>query len=266
MNARRLFGMIMTLYHEEFGSGEPLIICHGFLGSSSNWRAIAQKLAAQFHVYVLDLRNHGMSFHDSDCTYASMANDVLDFIRIHHLESPILMGHSMGGKVVMQAASDALFDIQKIIVVDIAPREYDSRHLSILRAMHAVSLGDLSSVLALDSALKRDIPDPFIRGFLLKNVVRQADGLRWKINLEAFLDHYSDIAASPILRLDISIPTLFIRGALSDYIEASDEAIILTHFDGCRFVTIPGVGHYVHVEAQELFLSAVLDFLCYNRA
>lgn len=255
----------MTLYHEEFGSGEPLVICHGFLGSSSNWRAVARALASQFHVYVLDLRNHGMSFHDSDCTYPSMAKDVLDFIGTHHLASPILMGHSMGGKVIMQVASDAPFDIQKVIVVDIAPKTYDLRHLSMLRAMHAVSLGDLNSVSALDSALKLDIPDPFIRGFLVKNVIRQADGLKWKINLDAFLEHYPDIAASPVLRTDIATPTLFIRGALSDYVTMADEASILTHFEDCQLVTIPGVGHYVHVEAPELFLSAVLNFLCYNR-
>lgn len=252
----------MTLYHEEFGRGAPLIICHGFLGASSNWRRCAERLSKDYHVYVLDLRNHGLSFHDHDCTYPSMAQDVLEFILHHRLESPVLLGHSMGGKVIMQAASDSSVDLSKLIVVDIAPKAYDLRHLFILKALEKIGLGDLRSLSELDHVLSLDIPDPVLRGFLLKNVIRDSDGLRWKINLEGLTRGYSDIAASPSLRPSIELPTLFVRGGRSDYILLpQDDLTISTFFEDYQISTLDGVGHWVHIEAMDQFISVVLDFL-----
>ena len=57
----------IKLFFEEYGnqSSKPLIILHGFFASSRNWRQMAKKLAEHYHVFVLDLRNHGLSPHDS---------------------------------------------------------------------------------------------------------------------------------------------------------------------------------------------------------
>jgi len=255
--------MIMTLYHEEFGQGQPLLICHGFLGSSSNWRTVATKLASRFHVYTLDLRNHGLSFHHADCSYPAMAQDVLEFMYSHHLENPILLGHSMGGKVVMQLASDCPVSLLKLIVVDIAPKRYSDRHRQILDALSRLSLGDKSSLSELDQALSRDIADPALRKFLLKNCERNADQFAWKINLEGLRKDYDAIAAAPDLTEIIESPTLFVRGEKSDYIQLpDDERLIRKHFSDYRLKTISGSGHWVHVEAPALFMEVIDDFLC----
>ena len=72
----------MQLVYEEFGDTQksPLIILHGFFASARNWRIIAEKLSEYYHVYVIDQRNHGASFHDTEMNYEIMADDLLHFI------------------------------------------------------------------------------------------------------------------------------------------------------------------------------------------
>ena len=255
----------MTLYHEEFGQGLPLIICHGFLGSSSNWRSVAQKLSSHFHVYTVDLRNHGLSFHDSDCSYLAMAQDIVEFIHHHRLDNPVLLGHSMGGKVVMQVAADCDVSLSKLVVVDVAPKRYGDRHRRILDSMCRLALGDMTSVSELDKALSYDISDPVLRGFLLKNCIKNANHLAWKINLEGLRDGYDSIAESPVILDVIDTSTLFVRGENSDYIVLpEDDFLIRRYFSEFRIETVLGAGHWVHVEAQVQFMTTVLDFLCDN--
>ncbi|MGZ8919118.1 MAG: alpha/beta fold hydrolase, partial [Methylobacter sp.] len=72
----------VDLAFEEFGNPDdlPLIILHGFFASSRNWRCLAEKLSAKFHVYALDMRNHGESPHNSRMDYPAMAADLLLFL------------------------------------------------------------------------------------------------------------------------------------------------------------------------------------------
>ena len=53
--------MAVALAYQEFGDGEPLVILHGLFGSARNWQSVAKRLADGYHVYSLDLRNHGRS-------------------------------------------------------------------------------------------------------------------------------------------------------------------------------------------------------------
>ncbi len=48
----------MELNYKECGQGDPLIILHGLFGTSDNWQTLARKLAKNYSVYILDLRNH----------------------------------------------------------------------------------------------------------------------------------------------------------------------------------------------------------------
>ena len=106
------------LHYNQYGQGQPLIILHGLLGSSENWKTVAQHLGEYFDVYTLDLRNHGMSFHHSDMTYHDMAMDVIELVNHYHLYNPIIIGHSMGGKVAISVAKQIEAQLHKLIIVD----------------------------------------------------------------------------------------------------------------------------------------------------
>jgi esterase len=97
----------MYLNYRVLGEGKPFVILHGFLGVSDNWQTFARSLAPLgFTVYLFDLRNHGLSPHDSEHTYAAMAADVAFMLTELKIHNPIIMGHSMGGKVTMKLAND----------------------------------------------------------------------------------------------------------------------------------------------------------------
>ena len=112
------------LASQEYGSGQSVIILHGFLGSSDNWRGIAKNYLTNYNVHLLDLRNHGKSFHNQDISYQSMAADVDQYIEAKKIKNPIIIGHSMGGKVAIQSAINKSYTIKKLIIVDIAPITY----------------------------------------------------------------------------------------------------------------------------------------------
>ena len=114
----------MRLHFESCGAGQPLIILHGLFGSLENWRSMSRKLCRSFRVFSVDLRNHGGSPHSAGFNYALMAEDLKEFMDEHFLSSAHLLGHSMGGKVAMQCALTHPEYVDKLVVVDIAPRAY----------------------------------------------------------------------------------------------------------------------------------------------
>ena len=93
----------MKLFYRAIGEkGPAMIILHGIFGTSDNWLGIGKAMAENHRVFLLDQRNHGQSPWDEAFDYQVMSEDLFEFIQDHALDSPILIGHSMGGKVVMQ--------------------------------------------------------------------------------------------------------------------------------------------------------------------
>ena len=80
-------------------SGKDLLILHGFLGMSDNWKTLARQWSQQgFRVHLIDQRNHGMSFWDSNFDYEVMADDLQCYIDEQRIQKCWVLGHSMGGK------------------------------------------------------------------------------------------------------------------------------------------------------------------------
>lgn len=66
----------MVLNHKTYGEGETIVILHGLLGMLDNWHSIAKKLSSEYRVILVDLRNHGKSFHSQDFNYELLADDL----------------------------------------------------------------------------------------------------------------------------------------------------------------------------------------------
>lgn len=148
----------MQLHFQAQGNGSPLIIVHGLLGSLDNWRLVSQRLSRLFRVFAVDLRNHGLSPHSAFMDYDVMSRDVFEFVAQHRLSSVHILGHSMGGKVAMQFAVDYPERVNKLIVVDVAPRAYDPIHRPLLDTLRALDLNAHQSFGEVDAALMTAIP------------------------------------------------------------------------------------------------------------
>lgn len=251
----------MLLHYKSFGEGKPLLILHGFLGSLDNWQSVAKELAATYQVFILDVRNHGKSFHDPKHDYASMLEDIHYFINHLGLSEVSLIGHSMGGKIAMSFALKYPLLVSKLVVVDIAPKVYLPGHEDILLALSKVNPVELKSRQEAVDIISTYIHDPSVVQFLLKNLDRQTDGsFHWKMNLPVLIDQYIEMLDFPSKGL-FDGPSLFLKGEKSDYILPSDEENIFTLFPNAKIISIKNAGHWIHAENPEDFISETSNFL-----
>jgi esterase len=252
----------MKLYCRIEGSGFPVIILHGLLGSSDNWRAISKRLSPSYKVYTVDLRNHGQSPHSEIMTYPVMADDLHELLESESLSECHVVGHSLGGKVAMQFATSHPDRVSKLVIVDIAPKAYPSSQRAILAALEQLELQSFQSFSEIDAALAPAIAELALRQFLMKNIARvPSGGFQWRIDLASIAKSYDKLTQPIIAAAAYDKPTLFMRGGRSDYIAETDLPSIRAIFTRAELVTIANAGHWLHAEAMDEFLGILIDFL-----
>ncbi|MDD2673489.1 MAG: alpha/beta fold hydrolase [Flavobacterium sp.] len=250
------------LFSKIEGSGKPLLILHGFLGMSDNWKTLGTQFATDFQVHVLDLRNHGRSLHSEEFSYEIMAQDVYEYCKAHNLENINIIGHSMGGKVAMLLATTYPGLVDKLIVADIGPKFYPQHHQDILAGLNAVDFSIKPSRSDVEEIMEKYIPDFGTRQFLMKNLFWQEPGqLAFRFNLAVFNTKMDEIGIPLPEGFIFEKPTLFIRGGNSKYILDSDFDSIKQHFPDSSIETIPNVGHWLHAENPADFYQKVISFL-----
>jgi len=249
------------LNYRKFGSGKPLIILHGVFGSSDNWQTLGKKFAKQFEVFLVDQRNHGNSFHHDEFNYEVMSADLLELIKHEGLNNIHLLGHSMGGKTAMKFVAMHPQIVNKLVVVDIAPKIYEPHHQNIFKAFHSVDLKNLNSRNEADQQMSQVIDHAGVKQFLLKNLKRDAAGFRWKVNLAAIESQIEEVGKGLADGEGFTKETLFIAGGNSDYIKSSDNDKIKHHFPNSKVITIANAGHWVHAEKPRELYQEVISFL-----
>lgn len=246
------------LAFQKTGDGPPLVILHGLFGSKRNWAPIAKALAGEYTVIAADLRGHGDSPHARPTSFEAMAGDVARLIEAEAGGAAAVLGHSLGGKVTMWLALTRPERVSRLIAIDIAPKPYDGRDsFGFLSAMQALDLAGLGKRSEVDAALQDSVPDDFTRAFLLSNLKRGETGFRWAFDLDGLAEAKADLLGFPDpAGRQFDGDTLFLRGGNSDYVGEGDETTIKTLFPAARIETVPGAGHFVHVDAPEAVRQA----------
>ncbi len=245
------------------GEGMPLLIIHGFMGMSDNWKSFASQYAALgFQVHLLDLRNHGKSFHSDEFTYPAMVQDVIEYAQAHQLEKIDIIGHSMGGKIAMLLAVQYPEFVRKLVVADIGPKYYAPHHQDILAGLNAVDFSIQPDRTQVEEMLYPYIPDFGTRQFLMKNLYWKSPGqLDFRFNLKVFNEQIEQVGQALPENTKYLGPTLFLRGGNSRYILDTDWELIQDHFPKAILETIPNVGHWLHAENPKLFFEITSRFL-----
>jgi pimeloyl-ACP methyl ester carboxylesterase len=252
----------MLLNSTIIGQGKALIIAHGYFGMGDNWKAMATRFANNFEVHVLDLRNHGRSFHSDDFNYDLMVEDLYKYINHYQLESIALLGHSMGGKLAMLFAVSFPELVSKLIVVDISPKYYPPHHDFILNALNKVDFNKITSRREIAEILKTDIDDESVVQFLLKNVYwKTKTQLAYRFNLKSLTENNNEVSEPLPAFTSFDKSSLFLKGENSGYISKDDEALIKNHFPKAYIVSIKKSGHWIHADNPEDFYKEVSDFL-----
>ena len=255
--------MTVTLSHRELGTGPPVVILHGLFGSKANWRSVAGLLAGRRRVYLVDQRNHGDAEHAATMTYREMAGDLAAWMDEIPIDRASVIGHSMGGKTGMIFAEAYPARTGALVVADIAPVSYEHDHGGLVSAMRGLDLAGVRSRREADARLAPAVPDDDLRAFLLHNLVRAGSGLEWRINLPGIEAGMRGLLSFPPAPAGDRFrgPALFVRGESSGYVPAGALPRIRERFPAARFASIPGAGHWLHVERPERFVAVVEPFL-----
>lgn len=254
---------VITLNYKQYGeTGPAIIILHGLFGMLDNWQTIAKKLDDQYRVFLVDQRNHGRSPHTADFTYPILAEDIRDFITYHEIDNPILIGHSMGGKTVMESLKLFPGSIHKAIVVDIAPKQYKGGHEVLFEALLGIDLTDADSRKEVQVQLAEKVKDQGVLLFLMKNLTRKPEGgYQWKANFASLQENYQHILSTIEFETPVDVETLFIRGEDSGYIQIEDKEVIRANFNKVSIQTVENAGHWVHAQNPTKLLELIHAFL-----
>lgn len=257
----------------EHDRNSPLIIVHGLFGQKQNWNSVGKALHKKLEapIYAVDVRNHGASPHTETMTYTEMAEDLVEFIDKVKEETKKkrvnLLGHSMGGKIVMRMAIDSKWSdrIEKLIVEDVSPKGYSRRHVEfreLIKTMRKVNLRRTRKEILTD--LESAIPDLSMRQFILTNLQpssKNKDEMEWKVNMDTIDSHVEELLGYSLPVGSYRGPTLFLHGAKSGYVPDSHKPDIKFLFPQVQFDAIPDAGHWVHADKPQLFIESVYKFL-----
>ena len=251
----------MLLHYKEIGEGKPLVILHGLFGTSDNWQTHAKKLGEYYRVILVDQRNHGHSPWSEDFTYEYLADDLERLIIHLGIDQFTLIGHSMGGKTAMYYSQKYPTRLEKMVIVDIGIKQYPMHHNEIIKGIKSLDLTTISSRSAAEQAMIPFVDSYGVRQFLLKNLYWVEKGkLEWRMNVDVLEREMEEILA-PIPNIEVWTPTLFLRGAMSNYILDEDWDEIEEIFPDATLETIENAGHWVHSEQPDEFIEKVLGFI-----
>lgn len=237
----------------------PLLIVHGLFGSARNWGAIARRMADGRRVVAVDMRNHAGSFWADSHSYADLAADLAEVIAAEGRAMDVV-GHSMGGKAAMMLALTRGDLINRLLVADIAPVAYGHSNAHLCLAMRGLDLTGLTARSEADRRLAPTVPDPGTRAFLLQSLDLATDPPRWRLNIDVLEAEMPKIVGWPDVAGTYDGPTLFLSGALSDYVLPNQRDRIKALFPQAKFAKIPGAGHWLHAEKPREFEAALRAF------
>jgi esterase len=256
--------LTQDLYFEEYGvaGNPPLIFLHGLLGSSRNWRSVAKEMAADYHIYCIDLPEHGESAHFPKTSLLIMQSTMEEWIDEQGIDKYRLCGHSLGGKLAMSLACKWPQRVVSLTVADIAPRDYPpEHHLPTFDALLSLDLSRIKNRKHADELLAEHIPNWAFRQFLLTNLIGDGDGWRWRANLDVLRAGIADLSRNPLASADrYPGPTLVVRGGKSGYVRSEHFPLFDHYFEDCSIVTLPEAGHDVHVEDRAGFVGNLNHF------
>ncbi|MEN8225118.1 MAG: alpha/beta fold hydrolase [Bacteroidota bacterium] len=255
----------MNLHFRKYGQGKPLIILHGIFGISDNWVSFGKQVAELgFEVYIPDQRNHGRSPHHHAFNYYALTEDLLEFLERHHIEDPVILGHSMGGKVAMRFTLENPHDVSALVIVDTSMRTYvsHSHHRLLIDAMRSVDFSSVNSRKGVEEHLSGLIDSQRIRQFLMKNLFwKEKHLLGWRIKLDTIDLNLDSMYDGVFYSSVFNKPTLFVKGGKSDYIIEEDIPDIKKNFPNMDIVTIENGTHWVHADAPDDFFNHIAGFL-----
>lgn len=263
----------MLLRVHEWGdrAAPPLVCLHGVMGHGRRFRKLVEeRLAERFHVLALDLRGHGRSRWEPPWDLATHVGDVLETVEAAGVARASWLGHSFGGRLVLELASLEPERIERAVLLDPAVQVRPARALREAedeRADKSFATVDEAIDTRIETAPLHSTPRELLEEEMAEHLVRSPDGrLRYRYCQSAVVAAWSEMCTDPPLFEQTRVPTLLVLAERSDLV--TREQLGEWH-DGLgdllEIVRVPG-GHVVLWDAYEETADAVAEFLARSPA
>lgn len=244
-----------------------LVFLHGLMGFASNWRSIARHFESDYQILLYDQRGHGKSFKPSSgYGTAEYAQDLITILDELGWEKCHLVGHSMGGRVAVEAAYLYPERVEKLVIADIGPVSDMQSMTSIEEKLSSVPAPFVSRNQArefFDTVFLERYKSETLKQFFYANIEEKADRQHdWKFSKQGILE---TIWKSRTLQQwrqfeALNMPTLLLRGQTSDDLPEELYEEILERNPKIIGKVISGAGHWIHADQPQLVIRALDDF------
>ncbi|HLI66374.1 MAG TPA: alpha/beta hydrolase [Caulobacteraceae bacterium] len=249
-------------------NAKDLVLLHGFTGHARSWDAFAEAMSDRYRILALDQRGHGETAWAPADRYGTdeMAEDLVAFVAALSLSDFTLLGLSMGGMVAMNYAGRRPAELGALVIVDIGPEIVASGGARIREGVQQSDVfASREEAFERARAANPRPPEAHHRHRVDQSLMRTEDG-RWTHRYDRALRSPTtvrprDPEAAWASCANIAVPTLIIRGALSDILAPETAARMLTTIKGSSLTTVENSGHSVPLDAPEGFLAAAREFL-----
>lgn len=248
---------------------EDLVLLHGFTGHARSWDAFAQAMSADYRVLALDQRGHGETEWAAPDQYGTthMVADLEAFVAALGLHRFVLLGLSMGGNVAIHYAGKQPAALDRLVIVDIGPEIVTSGLDRINQGVRAKDrFSSPEEAFAAARAVNSVPPEAHHRQRVMNNLMRLENGT-WTFRYDRALRDPHNPRQRPSAAegwqavARIAVPTLLIRGELSDILAPEHAARMARDIADCQLVEVRGSGHAVPLDQPDGFLKAVREFL-----
>lgn len=238
--------------YEVEGSGKPIVLFHGWLASLETMKPLQKNLSKNFKVYNIDILGFGKSDLPKEPLYTDNFGDfVNDVLQALNIENPILIGHSNGGKAIINYAGRYNNKINKIILIDstgIKP------HRSIKYYSKIYSYKCAKKILSILPGDKNKRREQLLNKYGSSDYKASPEVLRKTMN------NILNEGQEKIMP-NIKAPTLLIWGENDNATPFSDTKKIEKLIPDCGTVSFKGAGHFSYLDCLPQCLVIINEFL-----
>ncbi|MDA0365662.1 MAG: alpha/beta hydrolase, partial [Chloroflexi bacterium] len=250
-------------------AAQDLVLLHGFTGHTRSWDSFAQAMSANYRVLALDQRGHGETQWAAPDQYGVdfMVSDLEAFVAALGLDRFVLLGLSMGGRNAIHYAGARPVPLERLVIVDIGPETGATGSARIQASVQANDVFDsVESAIAQGRSANPNADEAEQVHRITHNLVQTADG-KWTYRYDRALRGPGNPRPRPSaeegwqLVRNISVPTLLVRGEVSDVLPREIADRMVEEIADCQFAEVAGSGHSIPLERPQGFLEAVRTFL-----
>lgn len=252
-------------------NAKKLVFLHGVMGSGANWRKVTPSFQKHFQILTFDQRGHGWSFKPAfgygPEDYAEDLRLIIDELGWAKIS---LVGHSMGGRNALHFADKHPARVESLVIEDIGPEgnvEAMRRTMSRVDMVPTPFESKMAAKAYFESEFVEKLgggPSAKILGqYFYTNIEQLPDGhADWRFRKKAIFDTLVEGHFKPKWDIvkSLTVPTLFVRGGLSDDLPKEEFAKVLQINPNIKGVEIADAGHWVHFDQPEAFIEALKDF------